>query len=68
MAAKVNTNCISMTIISIMLLLTIGILACAMSMNRAMNINLEKCNPQDASFFSGKLYTIDDGNILYNYS
>ncbi|MGN1133764.1 MAG: FtsX-like permease family protein, partial [Oscillospiraceae bacterium] len=61
---KVNTNCISMTIISIMLLLTIGILACAMSMNRAMNLSLEKNNPQDASFFSGKIYNItDDGKV-----
>ena len=52
---KINTNCISMTIISLMLLLTIGVLACAMSINRAMNISLEKCNPQDAMFYSGRL-------------
>lgn len=51
---KINTNCISMTIISIMLLLTIGVLACAVSINQAMNLNLEKCNRQDAMFYSGR--------------
>ena len=55
---KINTNCISMTIISIMLLLTIGVLACAMSINRAINLSLDKCNPQDATFCSQRI--VDD--------
>ena len=52
LSSKINTNCISLTIISIMLLITIGVLACALSINNAMNNVLEKANQQDVTFMS----------------
>lgn len=60
---KINTNCISMSLICLMLLMTIGVLGCANGVNDAMSSTLEQANPQDASFISyGVLNSVDEND------
>ncbi len=47
LASKVNTTVFSMTIISLMLFLTIGILSSALSLKNSMTANLKKLAPID---------------------
>ena len=66
---KINTNCISMTLICLMLLMTIGVLACANGVNDAMSKTLEEANPQDATFSSSHMTIGEgdtDGEIIYS--
>ena len=47
---KINTNCISMTVISVMLMLSTGLITMALSTNYLANQSIDKANPQDATF------------------
>lgn len=53
---QINTSVISTTIISLMLLLTIGILACSVTMTNAFNNDIEKNNKQDFTIYSHNRY------------
>lgn len=59
--SRVNTMKISMTIISIMLLLTIGIMSSALSLVNAFNNNLEETNRSDMTLFG---YRDKDVSVL----
>lgn len=49
---KINTHVVSTTVISLMLLLTIGILSSSLAMATAMNTSLEENSPTDATIYS----------------
>ena len=49
LSAKVNTVCLSMGMIAMILFLAITSVTCGMSIASVMNESLEKCNPVDAS-------------------
>lgn len=53
---QINTSVISTTIISLMLLLTIGILACSVTMTNAFNNDIEENNQQDFTIYSHNRY------------
>lgn len=53
---QINTSVISTTIISLMLLLTIGILACSVTMTNAFNNDIEENNQQDFTMYSHNRY------------
>lgn len=56
---KINTHVVSTTIISLMLLLTIGILSSSLAMASAMNTSYGKNSPSDMSLFSSDIETIE---------
>lgn len=53
---QINTSVISTTIISLMLLLTIGILSCSVTMTNAFNNDIEENNQQDFTIYSHNRY------------
>ena len=53
---QINTSVISTTIISLMLLLTIGILACSVTMTNGFNNDIENNNKQDFTIYSHNRY------------
>lgn len=53
---QINTSVISTTIISLMLLLTIGILSCSVTMTNAFNNDIEQNNQQDFTIYSHNRY------------
>ena len=57
---QINTSVISTTIISLMLLLTIGILACSVTMTNAFNNDIEENNQQDFTIYSHNRYIEDE--------
>lgn len=57
---QINTSVISTTIISLMLLLTIGILACSVTMTNAFNNDIEENNKQDFTIYSHNRYIEDE--------
>lgn len=58
--SKINTNFISMTVISLMLFLTIGTLSTGLSFKNALEKGIEKTTPYDASVMS---FQDRDGSI-----
>ena len=57
---QINTSVISTTIISLMLLLTIGILSCSVTLTNAFNNDIEKNNKQDFTIYSHNRYIEDE--------
>lgn len=55
---KINTHVVSTTVISLMLLLTIGILSSSLAMASAMNASYEENSPSDMTLFSSSDETI----------
>lgn len=55
---KINTHVVSTTVISLMLLLTIGILSSSLAMASAMNTSYEENSPSDMTLFSSSDETI----------
>lgn len=60
-SSKFNTNFLSMSIICLMLLITIGSLSCGLSVKNSMEKSLEECTPVDVSLIYG-----DDDNKQEN--
>lgn len=56
---KINTHVISTTVISLMLLLTIGILSSSLAMASAMNTTYEGNSPSDVTVFSSNTEIIE---------
>lgn len=54
MSSKINTTHVSMTIICLMLLVTIGTLSSGMALSNALTANLNAVTPYDASFWTYK--------------
>lgn len=52
MSSKINTTHVSMTIICLMLLVTIGTLSSGMGLSNALTANLNEVTPYDASFWT----------------
>ena len=66
---QINTSVISTTIISLMLLLTIGILACSVTMTNAFNQGLYENNRQDFTIYSNNRFLDNektDLNMIIN--
>ncbi len=62
---KINTTVVSNTIISLMLLLTIGILSCSISLSDAFNKDFEKNNLTDYSIrLDPSIYVTVNGNYI----
>lgn len=57
---QINTSVISTTIISLMLLLTIGILSCSVTLTNAFNNDIENNNKQDFTIYSHNRYIEDE--------
>ncbi|MGI6199932.1 MAG: FtsX-like permease family protein [Christensenellales bacterium] len=50
LSSKINTNFISMTIICLMLLITLGALSCGAGFNNALRTNADRTAPYDVTF------------------
>lgn len=65
---KINTTVISTTIISLMLLLTIGILSSSMSLVNAFNGDLKNNNLTDFTIKTGYSISVENGDSVYEES
>ena len=63
--SKINTTFVSMSLICIMLLVTIGTLSTGMGLSNALTEGLEKATPFDASVY---LDSLDDTPVNVNFS
>lgn len=61
--SKINTTYVSMSLICIMLLITIGTLSCGLGVANALNKNIEETTPFDASFYYYEYNNIEEEDI-----